>query len=559
MNDPMNKKMELCLLIENFLTNSQQLVPVAPGTYRYFESFLLLLKKEDKNKIKDFLAAVTPLLKKKRFPFLSLNTMIFLFEKWKLYNGIIRDLTTVSLRLKKTILQEDFWYLIIRISSSELSQLTCKESQLTLLTCMINNDILNEGDLKSNYSIIQAILQSNVKREDLVILRNNLKEDSETPYWAMFQHILLMKQKGVSALEINEMIKIHFGPLTKTVKTTEEYKSFLHVLYEKLPANFMTVLYHNDVSKLFFIYSHNPQIFNTWQPEIGDRIMIDRLIRSLFSEFIVSDVFLERFSRDRIYEIEKKWFAHVLQGRNIVQAEGLPIILTKKAAHIFRCMEARELSVTRSLIYAGIEAIVNDEYYSRQVINGIREDGQAEFWVKTMSILHKNGLSSRYVTEVMDYIRHKVFIEGVQLEIKHKKVQNLLTDMRNWHQQMNEMSIKRPQNRKLPDAGIDDLKIDFGGKEYEITQLRKFSELYQEGKVLNHCVYTYRNYCLNKRCFIFSLRLIKSEDVKSPLITLEIQGNQIVQAKGKYNRKPTEIERTLIQIWANEKDLRLVS
>ena len=166
MNDPMNKKMELCLLIENFLTNSQQLVPVAPGTYRYFESFLLLLKKEDKNKIKDFLAAVTPLLKKKRFPFLSLNTMIFLFEKWKLYNGIIRDLTTVSLRLKKTILQEDFWYLIIRISSSELSQLTCKESQLTLLTCMINNDILNEGDLKSNYSVIQAILQSNVKRED---------------------------------------------------------------------------------------------------------------------------------------------------------------------------------------------------------------------------------------------------------------------------------------------------------------------------------------------------------------------------------------------------------
>ena len=176
-----------------------------------------------------------------------------------------------------------------------------------------------------------------------------------------------------------------------------------------------------------------------------------------------------------------------------------------------------------------------------------------------MAILHKNGLSSRYVTEVMDYIGHKVFVERVQLDIKHKKISNLLTDINHWHRQLNEASLQKKLNRRLPDAGIEDRKIEFNGYEYEIAQIRKMIDLYEEGKELHHCVYTYAGRCMQRRSFIFSLRFIGHEEAKTPLITIELRGKQIVQAKGKYNRKPTDIERELIQIWAKEMELRVVA
>jgi len=59
-------------------------------------------------------------------------------------------------------------------------------------------------------------------------------------------------------------------------------------------------------------------------------------------------------------------------------------------------------------------------------------------------------------------------------------------------------------------------------------------------------------------CFLTLKELRKNED-KLPLITLEIRGKHIVQAKGKCNRLPTEKERTVIQLWAKEKALKFIA
>ena len=558
MDAAVKRKTELSFLIENHIANNSQICNVSDGTLRYFQSFILLLRTEDRKNISRFLSVYLPLLKKKRIPFFSLNTLIRLYEKWKNHPGIIRDLQLVSSRIKRSGLKEDFWCMIIRLSGADGKKVS-QENRLTLLACMINNNVLDESDLYHNQSIIHAILNSNVRDKDIYLLKGNLVGEDDAPYWNLFDHIRHMKKNGASPVEISEMIRLHHDSLSFEVKATPENRAFIEVLYRKLPANFMTSLYYHHIEKLRFIYRQNPGLFNDWQPETVEILSLRKLMQSLFRDFVVSGVFVEMFGRGELTSNEKQWFAHVLRGNNLVTAEGLPIVLTRKAAHVFRCMENNQMSVTRAIVFSGIEAQVKDEYYSRRVVNSIHDVRESEFWIKTMAILHKNGLPSQHVTEVMDYIGHKVFVERVQLDIKHKKISNLLTDIDNWHRQLNEASLQRKLNRRLPDAGIENRKIEFNGSEYEITQIRKMIDLYEEGKEMHHCVYSYAGRCMKRNSYIFSLRLIEDEEVHTPLITIELRGKQIVQAKGKYNRQPNDAERKVIQIWAEEMELRVVA
>jgi hypothetical protein len=558
MKATVHRKTELKLVVNDYLQNGQLTIVVSEAVQRYFQTFLVLQKNDTKDQMIPFLKALLPVLNARMIPIPSLNTLILLYNRWKNYPGIMRDLKFLT-SLLKTAPSQEFWFLIIQLSGTNKDSLTLQRCRLSLLSCMFNLGVLDEHDVQFNPSVFRSILTHLVREEDESTLRNNLRGNDGHGYNAMFQHIRLVKKHGVSALEIIEMIRIHFSPPSKEIPVTPLYKEFIELLYQKLPPNFMAILYHREIAKLYFIFVNNPDLFHEWKPDVGENLKIDLLIRSLFKYFIVSEVFIRSFYRDTMTAEEKEWFAHVLHGNNIVTAKGLPIQLTRRAAHVFRCHEGGELSVTRAIIFSSIDAVVNDRFFSQQVINALHDTRNASFWVKTMSILHQNGLSSRNVTEAMDYIEQKVLVEGIQLDLKHKKIPNLLVDINNWHRQLNDDSLKLTRSRLLPDARIDDHKIEFEGKDYEIVQLKKVVDLYHEGKELHHCVYTYKGHCYSRRCYIFSLRLIQEEQEVKSLITLEIRGSQIVQAKGKYNRKPNEIELKLIRVWAQEKELSFVA
>ncbi len=53
----------------------------------------------------------------------------------------------------------------------------------------------------------------------------------------------------------------------------------------------------------------------------------------------------------------------------------------------------------------------------------------------------------------------------------------------------------------------------------------------------------------------FSLKALNEEEQKTSLITIELRGTKIVQAKGKHNRQPNDLERDIIRIWAKERAL----
>ena len=79
-------------------------------------------------------------------------------------------------------------------------------------------------------------------------------------------------------------------------------------------------------------------------------------------------------------------------------------------------------------------------------------------------------------------------------------------------------------------------------------------DLVKEGNQLSHCVASYVKDVINGRCKIYFLRN-KGEDIDKPLVTIEIRGMNIRQAKGKSNRPVTPEQKEFITKWAREKDL----
>lgn len=558
MKNDINRKNELNLIIQKYLEDKHVTNDKNDGITKYFCSFLLLKKTENHKNISSFLLAYSDVLKLKRIPFFSLNILVNLYEKWSRNAKILFEIKLMS-QLLKFDLSENFWSMIIRLSGSNLNPKESQKPQLVLLACMINNKVLNEDDLNTNFSIIQSLLALNVPLEDITLLKKNLKGNTENVYWILFHHIRCMKDRHVPAFEISRMLTMHFKSIIKLSESKSDYIAFVDILYDNLPSNFMTKLYYHEVEYLHFIFKNCPILFNEWAPEIPEKLKISDLVKALFTTFIIPPVILRNFDTNKMNIVEKEWFAHILKGNNIIHAENLPVVFTRKAAHLFRTLDDENMSVTQAIIYCSVEALVNDHFYSRQVVLGIRNELDAAYWVKTMSILHQNGLSSRFVVEVMDYIENKVFIEGENIEVKRKKVSNLLNDVRAWHRRVNEQKILKDARKNLPDKGIEDHIIEYEGSTFEIAQIKKVLDLYYEGQTLNHCVYTYKNSCFSGRSVIFSLRLIEDEELKTPLITIEIRGKQIVQARGNYNRTPSETEKKIIILWAKEKGLKYVA
>ena len=92
-------------------------------------------------------------------------------------------------------------------------------------------------------------------------------------------------------------------------------------------------------------------------------------------------------------------------------------------------------------------------------------------------------------------------------------------------------------------------------KEFAIITPTEMRDLVKEGSDLSHCVASYVDSIIEKRCKIFFLR--KSDDLESSLATVEVRGTNVRQAKGYANRSLSTKERDFITEWAKKKELHL--
>ena len=98
-------------------------------------------------------------------------------------------------------------------------------------------------------------------------------------------------------------------------------------------------------------------------------------------------------------------------------------------------------------------------------------------------------------------------------------------------------------------------KYAWENEEFKVLIPHDISELYEEGRKLSHCVGTYGKVVAEGRSVVAFIR--KATDVDTPLCTIEIRQNAIVQARGMSNRPAENIPKmkTFIKAWAENKGL----
>ncbi len=279
--------------------------------------------------------------------------------------------------------------------------------------------------------------------------------------------------------------------------------------------------------------------------------------------------------------IQQGWFIHTAQGHNIRTATGLPILLTKKQAHLF-LQAPDDFDPLSALRWAQVRSLGGDECLIRSIL-GTRAGVDFErddFWITVFRWLVNQPMRAPSQDgPIIDYLRNQR-IEPTErnplgdlpgqprlvpaqpnLTMKGRNPEALLHAVEQWHHRLNNVR-GQPETRWAP-SKLDSFLLEEGKDEdwrlYSITELLTSTELQAEGKAMRHCVASYWQSCYRGDVSIWSLKSMNDVGSEERLLNLEVENSTrtIIQSRGKCNGLPNKKQKSLIRRWATSAALRL--
>jgi PcfJ-like protein len=187
------------------------------------------------------------------------------------------------------------------------------------------------------------------------------------------------------------------------------------------------------------------------------------------------------------------------------------------------------------------------------------------FWQGVLEWLSANPmLPDTEIGPLVDYIGLRRRQEPA-FSIRGRSVLALLRGMREWHGALARERVVR--QRVFRPSGFEPLDLDRSrktatGHRTEIWHVREILDaraLADEGRAMNHCVYSYAGAVGSGQCSIWTLTL---EDGTGHWrrLTIEVRNAQrrIVQARGRFNRLPEPLDRIALDAWAGRNRLEVV-
>lgn len=202
-----------------------------------------------------------------------------------------------------------------------------------------------------------------------------------------------------------------------------------------------------------------------------------------------------------------------------------------------------------------------------------------KFWLTVIKFFIDHPMiEPNKISEIIDYINNMKFVElrtfdrelnrfvitkppHPNFSMNGRTPQSLLNLSNQWHYQRDRQSRKISkigENFQWKGINVNDCEYKRGkGNKYVLIQLKSYNELKHEGNEMRHCVASYAHSCKNNQCAIFSLKHYIHESFFGTSATIEVRGNNVVQIRGKYNRKPDDTSISIIYEWAYQNNLTI--
>ena len=155
-----------------------------------------------------------------------------------------------------------------------------------------------------------------------------------------------------------------------------------------------------------------------------------------------------------------------------------------------------------------------------------------------------------FMGELRDYLNM-----CVSMDIKPTLYSSYLKQTHDITSRNYEVKLTEEQNEMFENAYKDFKQFVTEDKTYSIVRPKNADDVKHEGSALNHCVASYISKILKRNCLIVFLRKTKATD--KPLVTIEVENEAIVQARGASNRSITEDEFKAICEYAKENKFKV--
>jgi hypothetical protein len=346
------------------------------------------------------------------------------------------------------------------------------------------------------------------------------------------------------------------------------YRELLHVVAERAPR-----LIDEDTLAAFKLMAEAPWVrpASTWTASARGR---DTLFRSLsehlFARFPMSAVLWTSFRAGEAAPILVPVAVQVASGGSLydaVQSGHMPVPLTRKMCHDVLSYRG-DLSFLAAIRRAQVRAAggslgLCQTWTGTRVGRRIHNRGGEEFWQGVLAWLCRNPpASNAAVDPLLDYIEHRRDVD-VAFTMKGRTLPAVLRGMRQWHGDLARVPVV--QAVRFPSSGFQPLTLDrsrrddYGSVIKEIWHVREILDsksLFDEGRLMRHCVYSYSSQIKTGHTAIWSVTL---EDATGHWrrLTIEVwpQLRYIVQARGRSNRPPEARDWVALNAWAGLNNL----
>ena len=173
-------------------------------------------------------------------------------------------------------------------------------------------------------------------------------------------------------------------------------------------------------------------------------------------------------------------------------------------------------------------------------------------------IMHMNE-----ITDIADFLKSEYIENEQDFDFNGRTWHDLRRLSNEWHEFQRQAREFQRQAGKLrlqdkwEKSKIEDFIFENDGKIWTIKEITTGKLLYDEGKDMHHCVFSFLLACIAGDCFIFSVCCKSKKALEERIATVEISKNlEFIQARGIHNSLLNNETKIIINKWANENKIK---
>lgn len=369
-----------------------------------------------------------------------------------------------------------------------------------------------------------------------------------------------------------------------TMKDSEERAKIKEALdlFVKIKSFKMLDEYHLSIDKILKMNLFWIKDISSWEWSSRNTYkQLKSLVEHLFCEYDVPEFMFQVWTEKTVNNKHLEWFLQLASGQSARNLFKFPIPITKKMAYEFINTPFPGYSIDDAVRRSQVMGMGGDERLANAVLMSRLRNSfdNNDFWSTVIQFfigipmlnLDEVGAIIDYINE-QKFVSTRVVVNGIatyrpvnpNFTMKGRSLENLIRDTHAWHAELRQLRrqagvqgnnsttpYKPDLTSKWKQSSVNPFTFTEGSKDkrkvWDIKEITNAAELFDEGKSMHHCVYSYLHSCIKGSCSIFSLRLFGVS-----VVTIEVREYKAVQIRGYRNQRPTDKEIQVINDWAKK-------